>query len=194
MTANNYIVRIFREKFAADISEQDEINLSELFRKEIFAKKEVIFQHGDANTRHYFIEHGLVRLYIIDKNGREFNVEFAKENQILGDLISPAPTSFYLETIEPTTAYSISDVAIKALMKELNFKENADSSNIVQKSYVKVQQRLVNMLANSAEDNYTEFRDRNPDLIQRLPQYHIAAYLGVSAEFLSRTIAKAVKK
>jgi len=38
MEADNYIVRIFREKFAADISKQDEPNLVELFRKETYAK------------------------------------------------------------------------------------------------------------------------------------------------------------
>lgn len=72
--------------------------------------------------------------------------------------------------------------------------EDINPSSIIQKSYIKVQRRLVNILSHSAEENYAEFQKYNPDLIQRLPQYHIAAYLGVSAEFLSKTIAKSVKK
>ena len=194
MNSDNFIVQFFKKRFAANITKEDEAKIKQLFKKEEFKRRETIFQNGDANTRHYFIEKGLVRLYIIDKNGREFNVEFAKENQILGDLISPAPTSFILEAIESTIAYSISDEAIRNLMKELNLTEEINSSDILRKSYIKVQRRLVNMLAYSAAENYAEFRESNSDLIQRLPQYHIAAYLGVSAEFLSKIIAKSVKK
>ena len=194
MNSDNFILQIIKKSFAANITKQDEAKIKQLFKKEEFKRRESIFQNGDANTRHYFIEKGLVRLYIIDKNGREFNVEFAKENQVLGDLISPAPTSFNLEAIESTIAYSISDEAIRNLMKELNLTKEINASDILRKSYIKVQRRLVNMLAYTAAENYADFRETNPDLIQRLPQYHIAAYLGVSAEFLSKIIAKSVKK
>lgn len=194
MKNEDFLTGIFKKRFAANISSVESERLNKLFRKDEFKKNETIFRMGDSNTRHYFIEKGLLRLFIYDKNGREFNIEFAKENQILGDLSSPSPTSFNLEAIEHTTAYSISDEAMKSLIRDLSFKNDFISTNIIRKSYIKVQQRLVNILVNSAEENYAEFRKMNPDLIQRLPQYHIAAYLGVRAEFLSKTIAKSIKK
>ncbi len=194
MGQDDFIIKIFKERFGASPTSKDEVRLKQLFKREEFKRKETLFQSGDSNTKHYFIEKGLVRLYIIDQNGREFNVEFAKENQILGDLTSPEPTNFNLESIEPTIAYSIRDEAIKNILNDINLKNEINSSDIIHKSYIKLQKRLVNMLVNSAETNYAEFREKNPDLVQRLPQYHIAAYLGVSAEFLSKTIAKSIKK
>lgn len=194
MSFSNFIVQFLKTKMTSDILLDDEASIAELFHKEEFKKKETIFRNGDANTKHYLIESGLLRMYIIDKNGREFNVLFAKENQIIGDLITPAPTSFNLEAVEAATVYSISDEGIKKLMKSMNYTEMSEYFGIVRASYINLQKRLVNMMANTAEENFIMFRDSNPDLIQRLPQYHIAAYLGISAEFMSKIIAKSVKK
>lgn len=60
----------------------------------------------------------------------------------------------------------------------------------MQRSYLFLQKRLVAILTKTAEENYLEFREKHPDLVQRLPQYHIASYLGISAEFLSKIIAR----
>lgn len=194
MNSDSFIIGFLKSRFGARIRKGSKTEIEQLFKKEEFKRKELIFLNGERNTRHYFIEKGLVRLYFIDKNGREFNVEFAKEGQILCDFASPEPTSFNLEAIETTTAYSISDEAIKNLMKELDMKEELNPSFIIKKSYIEIQSRLVNILAHSAEQNYEKFIEKYPGLLQRLPQYHIAAYLGVSAEFLSKIRSKKAKK
>src|SRR6056300_1661863 len=94
--------------------------ISSVFRKEVFSKKQVIFNAGEENTRHYYIEKGLLRMYIIDQNGKEFNVLFGKERQWLGDLGTPAATSYYLEAVEKSCAFSISDDAFSVLIKKYN--------------------------------------------------------------------------
>jgi len=159
------------------------------FHKELLKKKEIVFKSGDSNTRHYFVEKGLLRMYVIDTSGKEFNILFARENQWIGDLSTPAITSFYLDAIEKSVVYSISD-------ENLNLLTNNLSSFVryIKKSYIFLQRRLVSILSNTAEQNYEELVRLHPELIQRLPQYHISSYLGVTPVFLSKILSKRARK
>lgn len=159
-------------------------------KQEVLNKKTLLFASGDANTRHYFVEKGLLRLYILDKSGREFNLLFAKEGQVLGDLASPKPTMYYLETVEDSIVYSVSDKQFLTYGKQILGLNEGGDSNLFRRSYVFLQKRFVDILSKTAEENFIAFREEHPELLQRLPQYHIASYLGVSAEFLSKIIAR----
>jgi hypothetical protein len=67
-------------------------------------------------------------------------------------------------------------------------------SNHIRKSYVFLQKRFVSVLSKTAEENYIDLVNESPELIQRLPQYHISSYLGVTPVFLSKIISKSFKK
>lgn len=181
----NYYEKIYKRELTAD--EKKLINDS--FRRETVEKKQLLFSSGELNTRHYFIKKGLLRLYVIDSSGKEFNVLFAQENQWIGDLATPEETSFFLDAIEKSEVYSITD-------ENLNILTNNFSSFVkyLKRSYIFLQQRLVSILVNSAEENYEQFSQQHPDLIQRLPQYHISSYLGVTSVFLSKILSQKARK
>lgn len=193
MEIENNVIKFFKRNFLTQLTREEEEKIFSYFRKQTFEKKELAFTNGDTNTKHYFIESGLMRLFLIDNAGKEFNILFAKEDQIIGDLVTPAPTDFNLEAVEKTVAYVISENNFETLIDTLNIKHKSKPESSIRRSYVKIQKRLVSILANSAEENYLEFKNKHPDLIQRLPQYHIASYLGISAEFLSKIIARTTK-
>lgn len=174
-------------------SENNE-KIKSLFKKEYFKKKSLIFRNGDSNTKHYIIASGLLRMYVINPSGKEFNVLFAKENQLIGDLASPAPTKFNLDAIEDSIIYSIDNSNLEKLTTLLDDNPEKTLVSKLTRSYIFLQNRLVSILTQTAEENFISFKKQNPELIQRLPQYHIASYLGVSAEFLSKIIAKTAKK
>ena len=159
------------------------------FQKKTVKKKEIIFRNGDTNTQHYFIEKGLLRMYVIDSTGKEFNILFASENQWIGDLSTPSQTLFFLDTIEKSVVYSISD-------ENLNLLTNDFSSFVkyLKLSYIFLQKRLVSILTNTAEENYEELCEHYPELSQRLPQYHNSSYLGVTPVFLSKILSKRARK
>lgn len=159
------------------------------FQKETFKRKELIFSSGDSNTRHYYVEKGLLRMYVIDTTGKEFNILFARENQWIGDLSTPSITAFYLDAIEDSVVYSVSD-------ENLNLLTNNFSTFVryIKKSYIFLQRRLVSILSKTAEENYEELSKIHPELIQRLPQYHISSYLGVTPVFLSKILSKRARK
>jgi CRP-like cAMP-binding protein len=159
------------------------------FRKEVFKKKQLVFGSGEVNTRHYFIGKGLLRMYVIDSQGKEFNILFARENQWIGDLATPAETSYYLGAVEKSVVYSISDENMNKLTN--NF---ASFVSYLKRSYIFQQKRLISILAKTAEENYEELVNEYPELINRLPQYHISSYLGVTPVFLSKILSKRARK
>lgn len=183
------LVVFYEKMYNRNLTEEEVQIIRNSFRKEICKKKQLIFGSGDTNTRHYFVVKGLLRLYVIDNSGKEFNVLFARENQWIGDLATPEETSFYLDAVEKSIVYSISNDNLNRLTD--NF---ALFVNYLRKSYIFLQKRLVSVLTNTAEENYEELLNNYPELINRLPQYHISSYLGVTPVFLSKILAKRARK
>ena len=191
MKEENPIHHFFSSHFGSQLNSAQKELIYSSYRKENHKKRTVIFSAGDMNTRHYIIKKGLLRLYLIDAKGKEINILFAKENQVIGDLATPIATNFYLETIENSEVYSIEDSGLQKILGQLDLGRTMDSTNGLRRSYIHIQKRLVSILSKPAEENYLEFKENHPDLIQRIPQYLIAGYLGISPEFLSKIIAKA---
>jgi len=159
-----------------------------LFNREQYRKKTPLFLNGETHTRHYVVQQGLLRLYLIDTEGKEFNILFAREGQVLGDLASPKPTLFNLEAIEDSVVYTINNENLETLLREYLHAE--DPGALFKRSYIFLQRRLVSILSRSAEENYLDLKQNDPELIDRLPQYHIASYLGIRPEFLSKIVKK----
>jgi len=183
------IINYYEQVFKRSLTNSEKELIRKSFQREVIKKKEIIFSSGETNTRHYFVEKGLLRMYIIDAAGKEFNVLFASENQWIGDLSTPAETLFFLDAIEKSVVYSISD-------ENLNLLTNDFSSFVkyLKRSYIFLQKRLVSILSNTAEENYEELIENHPELIKRLPQYHISSYLGVTPVFLSKILSKRARK
>jgi len=194
MINTNPVINFFNHQLGANMTPSQEEYVLMAYKKENFKKKTLIFSEGNANSCHYIIEKGLLRLYLIDLKGKEINILFAKENQVIGDLATPEPTNFYLETTEDSIVYSIDEKGLQGLMEYLEIGKIFDPNSVLRRSYISIQKRLVSILSKTAEENYLDFQQKQPDLIKRLPQYHIASFLGISPEFLSKIIAKTAGK
>lgn len=183
------LINYYEQVYKRPLNDDERKIIRNSFHREIIKKKEIIFSSGDFNTRHYFVEKGLLRMYVIDSAGKEFNILFASENQWIGDLATPEETPFFLDAVERSIVYSITD-------ENLNLLTNNFSSFVkyLKRSYIFLQKRLVSILVNTAEENYEELCEHHPGLIQRLPQYHISSYLGVTPVFLSKILSKRARK
>ncbi len=183
------IISYYEHIYNRPLADREKEIIRNTFHKETFKKKEIIFSSGESNTKHYFVEKGLLRMYVIDTSGKEFNILFARESQWIGDLSTPAITSFYLDAIEKSIVYSVSDENLNVLTD--NF---STFVRYIKKSYIFLQNRLVSILSKTADENYEELSKLHPELIKRLPQYHISSYLGVTPEFLSKILSNKARK
>jgi CRP-like cAMP-binding protein len=189
MTEYALLLSYFEKVYGNPLQEAQKEIILNAFSKRKYKKKEIIFRAGDTNTKHYYIEKGLLRLFLNDPDGKEFNILFAKERQWIGDLGTPAPTPYFLEALENSSVFFTDEKNFEKIIHSFpGFSKN------IRKSYTFLQKRFVSILSKTAEENYDDLVEQNQELIQRLPQYHISSYLGVTPVFLSKILAKRARK
>jgi CRP-like cAMP-binding protein len=159
-------------------------------------KKELLLQDGEVCKHSAFVTSGCLRGYNIDKNGTEHVLSFAPADWWMADmysLISQKPGILNIEALEETEMLLLSKTDQEKLYADVP-KFERFFRILAEKSLVANQQRLIDRLSLTGEERYNIFCNRYPTLINHLPQKQIAAYIGVSPEFLSRARAAAVGK
>ena len=127
-------------------------------------------------------------MYKIDDKGNMHILQFTAENRWLTDL-----GSFYgnkvsklnVDAIEDTMVLQISYDNLIALYKQAP-KFDRIFRVMIENSFIALQERLLQNISSTAEERYLSFMQLYSHLSNRLPQTQIAAFLGISPEFLSR--------
>ncbi|RYZ23013.1 MAG: Crp/Fnr family transcriptional regulator [Chitinophagaceae bacterium] len=153
-----------------------------------FARGAFLTTEGSINRYTNFITSGSVRVYYIDPAGQEHVVQLGIRGWWTGDFpsfITQEAGLLYSEALEATETLSFSYMHLQQLYTEAPVFERFFRL-LVQKAYASFQYRLLHNISLDAEQRYRAFRDRYPELDASIPQKHIASYLGMSAEFLSK--------
>jgi CRP-like cAMP-binding protein len=160
-------------------------------------KKTIMLHEGDICAFEAFVLKGCVRKYYIDSNGFEVILQFAIEDAWVGDISSSAfdqkPSKMYIETLEDSE-FLMFNPDTKEQLFQLAPRFERAFRILVQRHLTVTQNRLINTISKTALDKYVEFLELYPTLPQRVAQHYIASYLGISAEFLSKTRAKLAKQ
>ena len=150
-------------------------------------KKELLIREGDIVRHDHFVLKGCFKTYSVDDKGNEHIILFAPEDWWTGDLYSfltEKPSGFYTEALEDSEILQISKTNQQRLYDEVP-KFERFFRIIFQNALVAQFQRIDQNLSMTADEKYLEFRNKYPQLEQRLPQKQIAAFLGITPEFLS---------
>lgn len=159
-------------------------------------KKTIMLHEGETCPFEAYVVKGCVRKYFIDADGFEIILQFAIEDAWIGDisfsLDDPKPSKLYIETMEECDFLMFSPETKEELFERAPRFERAFRI-LLQRHLAVTQNRLINTISKTALDKYVEFLEQYPTLPQRVAQHYIASYLGISAEFLSKTRAKLAK-
>ncbi len=158
------------------------------FHPRLFRKRQYVLQEGDLCTQFYFVARGCLRLFKIDEKGNTHILQFAAENYWINDLgsfHSVKPSVLNIDALEDTVVMQISrDDLISLYIQAPKF--DRIFRVLLENSFVRLQERLLQNISSTAEDRYQSFLEIYPHLINRLSQVQIAAYIGITPEFLSR--------
>ncbi len=160
------------------------------------SKGEYLLQYGEVCRNTFFVEKGLVRMFSIDKNGKEHIIQFAPENWLIGDrssLYFSEKSNYYIEAIEDSEVSVLPRDFFNKLLEE--FPNSIEKNDLVLQKHVKsLQDRINSLLGETAEERYLKFIRMYPDLLLRVPQWMVASYLGITPESLSRVRKELAKK
>jgi len=159
------------------------------------AKKEYLLQEGVICDFEGFVIQGCLRKYYINEKGAEVIVQFAIEDSWISDIASFSdhqPSRFFIEALEECELFILSPEKKEELLSKIPKFERVFRI-LVQRHLSVTQDRLVNNIVHSAPEKYLDFLAHYPTLPQRIAQHHIASYLGISAEFLSKVRTRLYK-
>lgn len=159
-----------------------------------FEKKDYLVRAGDVVDNFYFINTGLVRFFYCTEGGKEFNKHFAMENGFAGSFHSltlQEPCSFFIQALEKTETIVLPNHLLNELYDRHACWERFGRKMAEYLVLIK-EARERELLLDSLETRYRSFLKEFPGLVDRIPQYHIASYLGVTDVALSR-IRKKIK-
>jgi CRP-like cAMP-binding protein len=153
-----------------------------------YRKGQFVLQSGDVSKHEYFVLNGCLRSYYVDHDGQEHISMIAIEDWWTGDLGSfttQMPSDINIQCLEHCTLISISYDDLNQLYLDIPALERFFRI-IIQKAFVSAQKRIIHNLSLPAKERYLLFRSKYPLIEQRVPQYMIASYLGMTKEFLSK--------
>lgn len=185
----------FVTKYVAFTNDELEIFHSYLKHKSV-PKKTYLLQEGEICDFEAYVNKGCIRNFYINQQGFEVILQFAIEDWLVSDIASfndQKPSKIYIETLEDCELLMLSKKDKEELLEKIP-KFERFFRIMVQKNLSSTQNRLINTIANTATEKYLDFIKLYPTIPQRVAQHHIASYLGISAEFLSKIRTKLSKQ
>ncbi|WP_411031480.1 Crp/Fnr family transcriptional regulator [Spongiimicrobium sp. 3-5] len=170
-----------------DLTEEEDALFQSYLTPATLKKKEYVLQQGETCKSRYFISQGCIRLYYIDQKGSEQIVHFGVEHWWITDydsLLSQTPSHLNIQAIEKTELLELKETALIQLYAKIPALERLFRV-IMERTYVACQRRLEYMFSLNSEQMYETFITSNPQFAQRIPQYMLASYLGITPEYLS---------
>ncbi|MFC4871679.1 Crp/Fnr family transcriptional regulator [Negadavirga shengliensis] len=174
--------------------EQERVNIFELdliikyFEPKYLDKDEYFIKSGQICRNLAYIEKGIVLYYKIGDTGQEVVCDFAKEADWITQyesFIHHSISPISIKTIEETELQVISFEGLRKLYMEVPAFE-IYTRKLIEKYFIASMSRNNELQVLRAEERYAKFAKENPEFIQRVPQYHIASYLGIAPQSLSR--------
>ena len=169
---------------------------SNYFTVKEVAKNELLLQEGEICNETFFVEKGLVRMYSLDRNGKEHIIQFAPENWLISDrssLYFNQKSQYYIEAVEDSKVLLLNNEFFSKMMEA--FPHTSENNDLLLQKHIRnLQNRVNSLLADTAEERYMSFIKMYPDILLRAPQWMVASYLGITPESLSRVRKELARK
>jgi CRP-like cAMP-binding protein len=169
------------------LGEAEQSIVETVFKERRVKQRQFILQDGDVCKFNTFVMEGCFKMYMVDPNGKEHNLQFAIENWWIGDIgcfHAEQPSKLYIEAIENSVILQISKADQLKLFIEYP-KFNRIFRVMTENALVSTQQRILDNISSTAEERYLDFMNRYSHFFNRISNVQIASYLGVTPEFLS---------
>ena len=177
------------------LTEQDCLMFEPFLKTRQFDKNDYFLRQGNICHNIGFITQGCFRTYYLS-DGKEINTRFVFEHDFVTDyhsFLQEKSSRYFIQALEDS---EIITFGLSALQNGYNQSQHWERFGrmIAEESYKQTTQRVESFLFFDGEQRYLELVKNNPHILQRIPLYHIASYLGLERESLSRLRKKIAAK
>lgn len=169
------------------LSEKDFEKVISYFQVLDVSKKEVLMEAESLCNYNFMVLNGCLHMYYINDKGTEKTIQFALENWWITDQLAyhhHRKTEFFIQAIEPGQVLKISREKEDQLLSDFPILEGY-FRHIYQIAYGASIMRTKYLFDHSKEEMFFSFSEQFPEFVQRVPQYQLASYLGLTPEYVS---------
>jgi len=178
------------------LTDEEAEQFSAAFREVKIRKRQFIVQPNFTAKHRHFVLKGAFRAYVVGDEGQDHTIAFAIEDWWITDFnsyILQKPATMFVVALEDSTILEITYEKEQEL-KLANHKFETFFRIRAERTAAFMQQRIISNLTQTAEERFENFVEKYPLTVQRVPQYALASYLGMTTEFLSRIRNKRTHK
>lgn len=179
-----------------DLTELEKQKYISLLSEIKVKKKSFLMQAGEVTQYEYFIAKGCLKVYTLDEDGAPHISMFAIEDYWTGDISSfmtKEPSRYYIKATENSELLGISRANYDVLFQEIP-KFEKFYRILYQRSLISYIRRSNHGISFTAEERYINFKKKYPQIVKRITQKDLAAYIGITPEFMSKIITKVNRK
>lgn len=189
--------KIFKDwlKHVSFLTEKDCSLFEPYLKTKNYKGKDYFLSKGKTCHEIGFVNKGCFRTYYLS-DGKEINTHFVFENEFVTDydsFLQSRPSRYFIQALEDTEIVTFN---LSALQNAYNKSQNWERFGrmIAEQSYKLTTQRVESFLFLDGEQRYLGLLKNQPHIFNRIPLYHIASYLGLERESLSRLRKKVAGK
>ena len=178
------------------LTEEEKKLFSSCFKEVKIKKRQFIVQPNFIAKHRQYVLKGAFRAYVVADEGQEHTITFAIDDWWITDYnsyIFQQPATMFVVALEDSIILQL-DYEKEQELKLQNHKFETFFRIVAERGLASQQRRIISHLTQTAEERYENFLNKYPQIVQRVPQYALASYLGMTAEFLSRIRNKRVSK
>lgn len=183
-------------KKSIPLSSEAEKYIYSIAKEKSVSKGEVLIREGQTVNKTFFVTQGSLRSFCIDKEGKEHTLQFAIRDWWISDFMAiynHEPASLTVESITDSTVIEFNAQKLDEIYLHFPEFEPFQRKNL-ERHIVSLNKRILNQLQLTALERYNLFLEQYPDIERYIPNYHIASYLGITQQSLSRVRAEIAKK
>ncbi len=191
----NNAERKIKDNFPSLSSSDIKLLLSASVIKKV-AGGEILVREGEFNANVFIVFEGLLRSFVIKSDGKERTIFLTKDKMRIGSfnsIFKNSPSEITIESLEPSEILVIDSRKFQELIKS-NMNLVSIEKMGMQQFLEDAMERMYFFTVLSPEERFISFREKHPELIQRVPQKYLASLLGLTTVSLSRIKSRITKK
>lgn len=182
-------ISIAEEIFKSYTLSESEIRLiNSKFKKIELKKGDILIKPNTIIQHQYYTYSGCLRSYFVQKSGKESTIQFAIKDWWISDytaLFTNQKSVLNIECLQDAMLYKVSEKDMEEVFEKIPKVESFFRKKL-EKAFAGFQKRILEYLSLSATERYQKFKENYAEIEKHIKNYHIASFLGITTESLSR--------